>query len=199
MEKELSVKEILDNICGTDENGDAKSLVGVFLHRVDDAGNVLKEISTCNIYKPSVQIFPQDEGFTQIDIIFTSEADGDLNKINRMIYDRLKLNEEILLEDRKNEHIILAFSFLPMEDDQSGYICAVNPFMHCLTALNPKSEVATIRLLFDSAHVQFYQVEEKCFKEAYLEVEEEEKHKKFMQDRFDERKRTEAARLDNLK
>lgn len=145
-------QEMISTICGKTEDGASKTMTGCYLYKYNPESEEVREINSCITYIPVIDIFPNSD-LVQVDISYSSEADTDLYKMCQMIDKCRELNRE----DNENSYS-LVFNFMPIdlgETDAVSIEC-IDPMINCLTALAPKSPVATLRLLFDAEKASFY-------------------------------------------
>ena len=150
----MTVNEIIDQICGkNEEDGSSKTMTGCYLYKVNIETMEEKQINSCITNMPIIDIFPHGDK-VQIDINFTSEADTDLYKMSQMLDKRLELER-----DDDTSRYFVVFNFLPMDFGESDAMSieAFSPIIHCLTAMGPKGQISTLRLLFETDAVSFYE------------------------------------------
>ena len=150
----MEIKEILDGLCGRDEQGNSLAQVGCYLYRADPnlGYENAKQIGSSITDLPEVNVFPNGE-FVIIEITFLSEADTDLYKMNDLLSKQLELNRD----EPEMIHGIV-FNVLPASVDKgdTGVMEVIDPMFYCITSTKPHSPATTLRLLVKNDNVQFY-------------------------------------------
>ena len=153
---DMSVQEIISAICGTNADNSSKTMTGCYLYSYNFETENVREKNSCITYMPIVDIFPNGDK-VQVDIKFSSDADTDLYKMCQMI----EKSRELERDNDANKYYVV-FNFLPINLGETDAVSieAAMPLIHCLTALTPKGQVSTLRLLFEAENVQFYCADE---------------------------------------
>lgn len=173
----MEIKEILDAICGRDENGDSKAQIGCYLYRYSqDNPEDTKDLGSATTYIPEIHVYPNRD-YVMIDLTFLSEADTDFHKMNKLLQRRL--------EEETNEQYgyMIVFNVLPADvGNDLGYFEFINPVMFCITPLAPMKPANTLRMVVENDNLSFYESTDVDTVKTDLEVE------------YELRKREEAER-----
>lgn len=167
------VQQILNSICGVDENDEAKCIIGINLVSINEQGEEIKRFDTESIYKPIVSLYPNN-ALVQMDIDYRTESDVSLQKIcNILDKYRQMSSDKILSDENLNDTLALTITLIPASGEIDHYIVATNPLLHCLTALGPKKPTSCLRLLFTADDIHFFNSDPIDTKSLDVEIDDE--------------------------
>lgn len=198
------VKEILENICGFDADGEPNAIIGVQLLLLDEAGNEKKMIESENICKPEIRLYPNGP-FCQMDIIFQTENDVSLQRIWRILERYTQMAAERASLEVVEDGLALLINLLPANVELDNYVISANPLLHCLTSVTAKQPPACIRMLFWAEDIHFFNSDPINTQQLDVEVDDEVRRRQLaeanMQDdrarRMEQMQRLEKMRKEN--
>lgn len=155
----MDARELLDRINGTDEEGEARAIIGVHLYVMDADGNVKKELAECSMHGPVIRLGGTDMGFAVMDIDFDTDADSMLTKMHTLFMRYAAEKTREVTDPDDPSFICLMICLIPADEEHDGYIMAYNPLMHVLCASDVRRPVSCIRLLLKDETVNLYETE----------------------------------------
>lgn len=162
-EKVITVEDVLKAIHGRVENEFGRNTIGLALYQNQaDEQEEAKEIKTIHAHTSEVKVTRLGE-LTQIDLIYPSSHDTELNQLWRMfeLYGDMLEEEirEMKEEEIKNQSCILLLQIIPKELEGSYVMDAYNPMFWCIMPITPNSTVYKIRAWFKSDEVEISEIE----------------------------------------
>ncbi len=195
----MTVQEILEKVCGIDQDGDPRSLVSLYLLETNEEGDNAKEITSVSVFKPAVNI-RNVSGMIMADLIFKSQSDVDLKRMYDIAEKYGDLSNAFFLAENPPVIPHLMLYLFPVEN-QGGFLQCGNPFMWSLTSTGVNTGLNCLRIIFDPDNIAITESDpldvSEALAEADIEMNEREQIEKMRQEKL-ARKEDDEKRLISL-
>ncbi len=165
----LTIKDIILEASGRDENKFNKSSVGLFYEMVNENGDI-RTVEEITVDKPVINIFKSMKR-VQVDIIFSTKNDIDLKMMNDLLLKATDARNSVTKESK--EFPLISVSIVPHLYQGQYFILCSDPLVWCLTGQNPRGEFDTLRLVFDEDDFNVLASDEEALDKLLDDIEEE--------------------------
>ncbi len=182
----MSVQEILEKVCGIDQDGEPKSLVSLYLLETNEDGENAKELISESIFKPAVNV-RSISGMIMVDLIFKSQTDVNLKRMYDIAEKYGDKSNAFFLEENPSAIPHLMLYLFPVENEGCFLQCG-NPFMWSMTSTGVNNGLNCLRFVFDPDNIALTESDpldvSEALAEADLEMYEREQIEKMRQEKI---------------
>lgn len=152
----MTINEMIQEVNGKTQDNVPKGSFSLLIDMWGINGENIRPVRDITLCKPELQI--QRHGkYIQVDIIFISPMDSDLEKLwNVMEYYGQLLNQ---VEENSTEIPVATLTIAPVEWEGYFHMVGINPVLWTLQPRKPGASASVLRIIYTDVNFLFYEDE----------------------------------------